>query len=74
MIPYYVDTRFTPPRKGLIDDVVVDQTGGVNHLRNHGDLSLCVHHVAGKREGGKRMFVSGKLVLFQDKQQENRLY
>lgn len=51
MIPYYVYTRFTPPRKGLIDDIVVDQTGGVNHLRNHGDLSLCVHYVAVEKEG-----------------------
>lgn len=57
MIPYDVDAGFTPPRKRLIDDVVVDQAGGVDHFRNHGDLSLCVHYVAAGEKTGGDFFV-----------------
>jgi len=43
MVPKSIHAGLAASEVRLIDDIVVDQTGRVNHLRKEGDLSLLVY-------------------------------
>lgn len=55
LTPDFIDGGLSPPPVGPVDDVIVHQAGGVDHLGDHGDGALPWQQIAAEVKGhGKK--------------------